>query len=525
MPKVLIADRLSPAAADVFRDNGIEVDVSPGLAPAELKDRIDGYEGLAVRSATKVTADLLAAADNLKVIGRAGVGIDNIDVAAATARGVAVMNSPFGNATTTAEHTIALMMSLARQVPSADRSTRSGKWEKSRFLGVELTTKVLGIIGCGNIGSIVSNRAQGLKMRVVAYDPYLSKERAAEIGVEKLELGDLFARADFVSLHTPINDSTRGIIDAAAFARMKPGVRIINCARGGLVVEHDLKEAIESGQVAGAALDVFEAEPPQGNPLLELENVIVTPHLGAATGEAQENVALQIAQQMSDFLNIAAVTNAVNMPSVTAEEAPLLKPYMKLAAQLGGFAGQLTEASLVAVTVEYEGHAAELNTRALTAIVLEGLLSPLMASVNMVNAPHVAKQRNIDISEIKHDRAGDYHTLIRLTVTTERRRRGVAGTLLHGRKPWIVEIKGINIEAEIGPTMLYVNNQDKPGIIGGLGATLAEAGVNIATFHLGRASVGGEAIALLQVDAPLSHEVLEKVRAIDGVVQAKSLTF
>lgn len=525
MTKVLIADQLSPAAAGVFRDNGISADVAVGLSADELIARIDGYQGLAVRSATKVTADLLDAAKGLKVVGRAGIGVDNIDVAAATARGVAVMNSPFGNAITTAEHAIAMMLSLARRIPGADRSTRSGKWEKSRFLGVELAGKVLGIIGCGNIGSIVANRAQGLKMRVIAFDPFLSSEKAAEISVEKVSLDDLLARADVVSLHTPLTDTTRGIIDAAALAKMKQGARIVNCARGGLVMEDALKAAIESGHIAGAALDVFAEEPATGNPLLALDEVIVTPHLGASTSEAQENVALQIAQQMSDFLNLGAVTNALNMPSVTAEEAPLLKPYMKLAEQLGGFAGQLTEASLIGATVEYEGHVAELNTRALTAIVLEGMLSPLMASVNMVNAPLVAKQRNIDVSEIKHDRAGDYQTLIRLTVTSERRRRSVAGTLMHDKKPRIVEITGINIEAEIGPFMLYVNNQDKPGIIGGLGVTLAKAGVNIATFHLGRAKAGGSAIALIQVDGPISGEVLQEVRAIDGVVQAKALTF
>ena len=525
MPKVLISDQLSPAAEEVFRSNGVTAEVDTGLAPKELMARIDGYDGLAVRSATKVTAELLDAATALKVVGRAGIGVDNIDVTAATARGVAVMNSPFGNAITTAEHAIAMMFALARRIPAADRSTRAGKWEKSRFLGVELSGKVLGIVGCGNIGSIVANRAQGLKMRVIAFDPFLSSERAAEIGVERVSFDDLLGRADIVSLHTPLTDSTRNMIDGVALAKMKPGGRVVNCARGGLVVEADLKAAIESGHIAGAALDVFAEEPATDNPLLGLEEVVVTPHLGASTSEAQENVALQIAQQMSDFLNLGAVTNALNMASVSAEEAPLLKPYIKLAEQLGGFAGQLTEASLIGATVEYEGHIANLNTRALTAIVLEGLLSPLMDSVNMVNAPVVAKQRNIDVSEIKHDRAGDYQTLIRLTVTSERRSRSVAGTLMHDKKPRIVEIKGINIEAEIGPFMLYVNNQDKPGIIGALGATLATAGVNIATFHLGRAEAGGDAIALIQVDGPISGAVLDEVRAIDGVFQAKALTF
>ncbi|MCH7887835.1 MAG: phosphoglycerate dehydrogenase [Proteobacteria bacterium] len=525
MTKVLIADKLSAMAAEIFRANGIEADVATGLTPKQLVKRIAGYDGLAVRSATKVTADVLAAASRLKVVGRAGIGVDNIDVAAATARGVVVMNTPFGNAITTAEHTIAMMLALARQLPAADRSTRAGKWQKSRFMGVEVAAKVLGLIGCGNVGSIVANRAQGLKMRVIAYDPFLAPERAAELGVEKVGLDELYARADIISLHTPLTEQTRDMIDARAIARMKPGVRIINCARGGLVVETDLAAALESGHVAGAALDVFAIEPATENPLFGMDQVVVTPHLGAATSEAQENVARQIAEQMSDFLTTGAVTNALNMPSVTAEEAPKLRPYMKLARQLGRFAGQLTRTGLKAVTVEYEGHVATLNTQALTAIVIEGLLSPVMDSVNMVNAPLVARQRNIGVSEITHARPGDYLTLIRLTVTTEKRSRSVAGTLFADNRPRVVEIKGINIEAELGPHMLYITNEDKPGIIGRLGMTLADAGVNIATFHLGRAAPGGDAIALIEIDGALPADVLGQVRAIDGVFQATALEF
>ena len=525
MLKVLIADKVGASAVEIFRANGIEAIVETGLSEAALIQRIADYHGLVVRSATKVTAEVLAAAERLKVVGRAGIGIDNVDLAAATARGVVVMNTPYGNSTTTAEHTIALLMSLARGLPAADRSTRAGKWEKSRFMGVEVAGKILGLVGCGNIGSIVANLAQGLAMRVVVYDPYVSQERAVELGVEKIELDDLLARADFISLHVPLNDQTRGMIDAAAMARMKAGVRIINCARGGLVVEDDLAAAIEQGQVAGAALDVFEEEPKTESPLFALEEVIVTPHLGAATIEAQDKVARQIAEQMSEYLTVGAVTNALNMPSVSAAEAPRLKPYLALAEQLGSFAGQLTESGLRAVSVEYEGEVAGLNTKALTAIVLQGLFAPLMDAVNMVNAPVVARERNIAVSETRHERRGDYLSLITLTVTTERRSRSVAGTLFADNRPRLVRVKGIEIEAELGPHMLYITNQDIPGIIGRLGTILADAGVNIATFHLGRAAMGGDAIALIEVDETLGEAVLQAVRAIDGVSQAVALKF
>jgi D-3-phosphoglycerate dehydrogenase / 2-oxoglutarate reductase len=526
MPKVLISDKLSPAAIQIFRDRGIEADVKVGLSPDELTAIIGAYDGLAIRSGTKVTADVLAAATALKVVGRAGIGVDNVDVPAATARGVVVMNTPFGNSITTAEHAIALMFALARDIPAASASTQAGKWEKTRFMGVEVTGKTLGIIGCGNIGAIVADRALGLKMRVVAFDPFLSQERAGELGVEKVDLDTLFARADFISLHTPLTEATRNIIDARAIAKMKKGVRIVNCARGGLVVEEDLKAALLSGHVAGAALDVYKVEPARENTLFGLDNVVCTPHLGASTTEAQENVALQIAGQISDYLLSGAVINAINMPSVSAEDAPKLRPYMKLVDQLGSFAGQLTEHALTAVEIEYAGHVSSLNTRPLTAILLAGLLRPMMSeSVNMVNAPVLARARNIKVSETKRDRAGDYHTLIRLTVTTERRSRAVAGTLSGGDKPRIVEVKGIPIEAELGAHVLYVTNQDKPGFIGALGSLLGAHGVNIATFHLGRTAPGGDAILLTQIDQPLTEELLAKVRALPQVVQATLLSF
>jgi len=525
MPQVLISDKMSDRAREIFDARGIEVDVKPGMSEDELIACIGEYDGLAVRSATKATEKVIAAASNLKVIGRAGIGVDNVDIAAATANGVVVMNTPFGNAITTAEHAIAMMMALAREIPQADASTQAGKWEKSRFMGVELTGKTLGIIGCGNIGSIVADRALGLKMKVVAFDPFLSDERARDIGVEKADLETLLKRADFISLHTPLTDQTRGILDAGALAKTKPGVRIVNCARGGLVVEADLKAAMESGHVAAAALDVFEQEPATENALFGMENLVCTPHLGASTEEAQVNVAIQVAEQMSDYLLTGAVVNALNMPSVSAEEAPRLMPYMKLAELLGSFAGQLTESGLKSVTIKYEGHAAELNCKPLTAAALKGLLSPLLNSVNMVNAPVMASERGIGVSEVRTDREGDYQTIIRLTVVTENQSRSVAGTLFGGDRVRIVDVKGVPMEAGLGAHMLYVTNEDKPGLIGRLGTVLGDAGLNIATFQLGRTATGGDAIALVEVDQEVPAEVLKAVTALPNVVQAKALNF
>ncbi|HKX08695.1 MAG TPA: phosphoglycerate dehydrogenase [Stellaceae bacterium] len=525
MAKVLIADALSPRAVEIFKARGIEADMKVGLKPDALKDIIGLYDGLAVRSATKVTKPLIERATSLKVIGRAGIGIDNIDLPAATQRGIVVMNTPYGNSITTAEHAIALMFALAREVPAADQSTQAGKWEKSRFMGVELFGKTLGVVGCGNVGSIVADRALGLKMKVVAYDPYLSPERAVGIGVEKVELDALFRRADFITLHTPLTDATRDIIDSKAIGKMKRGVRIINCARGGLIREADLKAALDSGHVAGAALDVFPVEPATENVLFGHPHVVATPHLGAATSEAQENVALQIAEQMSDFLLTGAVVNALNMPSLTAEEATRLKPYMKLAEQLGSFAGQLTESPIHAVAVEYEGQVAELNVKPLTAVMLKGLLAPQLDSVNMVNAPIICRERNIRVSETRLTAEGDFHTLMRVTLTTERRTRSVEGTLFRGREPRIVMIENVPMEAELGSHMLFVRNKDKPGFIGNLGRALGEANINIATFHLGRTAPGEDAICLVQVDQPLNELLMMQVCTIPDVVQVKLLRF
>ena len=524
MPRVLIADELSPRALAIFKERGVDADVKTKLTPDELKAIIGQYDGLAVRSATKVTKPVLEQARNLKVIGRAGIGVDNIDVPAATARGIVVMNTPFGNSITTAEHAIALMFALAREIPAADRSTQAGKWEKSRFMGVELTGKVLGIIGCGNVGSVVAERALGLRMKVAAYDPFLSAERALTLGVDKVELDELLARADFITLHTPLTEATKNIIDAKALAKAKPGVRIINCARGGLIVEADLKAGLDSGQVSGAALDVFPVEPAKENILFGHPRIIATPHLGAATTEAQENVALQVAEQMSDFLLTGAVTNALNMASLSAEEAARLKPYIKLVEQLGSFLGQLTEAGLKSVAIEYGGHAAELNIKPLTAIALTALLGPQLEAVNMVNVPLVCKERGIAVAETRRTEASDFQTLIRVTATGNGGPRSIAGTLF-ADKPRIVDIEGIPLEAELGAYMLFVRNHDKPGFVGNLGRALGEARINIATFHLGRSAPGRDAICLVQIDQPLGEGLLQTVRGIANVVQAKELHF
>jgi D-3-phosphoglycerate dehydrogenase len=418
MPKVLISDELSPAAVAIFRTRGLEVDVRAGLKKDELLKIIGDYDGLAVRSATKVDKDVIAAAKKLKVIGRAGIGVDNIDIAAATARGIVVMNTPFGNSITTAEHAIALMFAAARQIAAADASTQAGKWEKNRFIGAELYAKTLGVIGCGNIGGIVAERGLGLKMKVIAYDPFLSPERAVQLGVEKVELEELLSRADVITLHVPLTDKTRNVLSREALVRTKKGVIIINAARGGLVDEQALREALESGHVAAAGFDVFTNEPAKENPLFGAPNFVATPHLGASTSEAQENVALQVAEQMSDYLLTGAVTNALNTPSISAEEAPRLKPFVALAERLGMFAGQITDDGLEAVEIEYEGEVAKLNTKPLTAAALAGLMRPLLPEVNMVSAPAVLREKGAALTESKRETSPTYESIIRIKVQT-----------------------------------------------------------------------------------------------------------
>ncbi len=526
MPKVLVSDSLSETAVNIFRDRGVDVDFEPKLGKdkEKLLSVIDDYDGLAVRSATKATADVIAAGKNLKVIGRAGIGVDNIDIPAATAAGIVVMNTPYGNAITTAEHAIAMMFSLVRSIPQANQSTHAGKWEKSAFMGAELFGKTLGVIGCGNIGSIVADRAVGIRMRVAAFDPFLTEERAVELGVEKVDLETLLARADIVTLHTPLTDQTRNILSKENIAKLKTGAFIVNCARGGLVDEAALKDALDEGRLAGAALDVFATEPAMEHPLFGHPKVVATPHLGASTKEAQENVAIQIAEQMADYLVRGAVSNALNSPSVTAEEAPRLKPFIALAEKLGAFAGQLTENAIDKIEVTYEGEVANLNTKPLTASAVAGVLKPMLSEVNIVNAPVIAKERGISVAETFRDDADSYDSIIRLRIVTEKQDRSVSGTVF-GDMPRIIEIKGVEMEASFAPHMLSTTNVVKPGFIGALGQTLGEAGVNIATFNLGRSAPGEGAIALVAVDDPVSENVLEKLRALPHVVQAKALAF
>jgi D-3-phosphoglycerate dehydrogenase / 2-oxoglutarate reductase len=526
-PRVLISDALSSVVVAIFKERGIETVFQPALGKDKnrLSTVIGGFDGLAVRSATKVTAKLLEHAARLKVVGRAGIGIDNIDISAATAKGVIVMNSPFGNSITTAEHALAMMFALARQIPKADLSTQAGKWEKDRFMGVEITGKVLGIIGCGNIGSIVAGRAIGLNMRVIAYDPYLSPEHALDLGVEKVELETLLARADFITLHTPLTAQTKNILSAKNLAKTKKGVRIINCARGGLIDEIALRALLDGGHVAGAALDVFATEPATENSLFGHPNVVCTPHLGASTNEAQEKVALQIAEQMSDYLLRGAIANAVNFPSITAEEAPKLKPFIALASHLGSFAGQIVDCGIEKIAITYEGAAAELKTKALTASAIAGLLRPFLPDVNIVSAPGVAKERGIAIDEVTRAAEADYESLITLSITTQQRERTISGTVFHDGKPRIVSINGIEVDALIAPAMIYVSNEDKPGFVGRFASLLGDAGVNIATFALGRNYRGGSAIALVEVDGPVPENLLKEVETLPGVKEAKALAF
>lgn len=524
-PKVLISDKMDPNAAKIFEERGCDVDVITGESPEELIGRIGDYDGLAIRSSTKVTPAILDAATNLKVIGRAGIGVDNVDIPYASGKGVVVMNTPFGNSITTAEHAIALIFAVARQIPAADKRTQAGEWPKNDFMGVELTGKTLGLIGAGNIGSIVASRALGLKMKVVAYDPFLTEERAVELGVEKADLDTLLGKADFITLHTPLTDQTRNILSRENIAKAKPGVRIVNCARGGLIDESALKDALDSGHVAGAALDVFETEPAKDSPLFGTLGFISTPHLGASTTEAQVNVALQVAEQMADYLVSGGVTNALNMPSLSPEEAPKLKPYMGLAEKLGSLVGQLAHGNLTKISIEREGAAAELSGKPIEGAVLAGLMKQYSDTVNMVNAPYLAKERGLDIRSVRHEKEGAYNTLIRVTVGTEQGDRSVAGTLFGVDAPRLVEIFGVGIEAELSGHMLYIVNEDAPGFIGRIGTLLGEHGINIGTFNLGRRDAGGEAVLLLSVDQPIPDAVVDAACSLEGVKVVKALEF
>ncbi len=524
MPKVLIADKLSPTAVDIFRDKGIDVDVRTGLGKDELIAIIGDYDGLAVRSNTKPDADVLAAATNLRVIGRAGIGVDNIDIKAATAKGIVVMNTPFGNAITTAEHAIAMMFTAARQIPEANASTQAGKWEKSRFVGTELYGKILGLIGCGNIGSLVAERARGLHMHVVAYDPYLTPERAIELGVEKVELSDVLRRAQVISLHTPLTEQTRNILSIEALGKTRKGVIIINCARGGLIDENALLDGLRSGHIRAAALDVYANEPARDNILFGTPGLVATPHLGASTREAQENVALQVAHQISDYLLSGAVTNALNMPSVSADEAPRLRPFIDLAEKLGLLAGQLVSSGVKRIEVSCLGDVAGLNIKPLSSAALAGVLRPMLDDINMVSAPAMAAERGIILAQTTQEQLGDYESVISIVVETETSVRSVSGALFAGQ-PRVIHSNDVALDAPFSPHMLFVENEDAPGFIGALGQALGERGVNIATFNLGRTGQGGQAIALVGIDQPIGAKELSAVQALSHVRSASALQF
>ena len=525
MPKVLISDKLSPKAEKIFTERGIEVDVITGLERDELIKIIAKYDGLAIRSSTKVTQKVLDAASNLKVVGRAGIGVDNVDIPYATSKGVAVMNTPFGNAITTAEHAISLIMSLVRNIPQANESTHGGKWEKSKYMGTEITGKTLGLIGCGNIGSIVADRALGLKMKVLAYDPFLTEEKALELQVRKVELDELLSSSDIITLHVPMTDQTANIINKDSLEKCKDGVRIVNCARGGLVDEKALKKYIENGKVSGAAIDVFELEPATDSIFFGMEDVICTPHLGASTLEAQENVALQVADQMSDFLTTGAVSNAINMPSISASEAPVLKPFTKVSEQLGLFVGQLMPSDYHEISIDYVGDVSNYNCSPITSAAVAGILNASFPDINMVSAPSIARDKGIAITETKKDEYSAYESYIRINLLSKKETFSIGGTTFSDGKPRIVQINGINLEAELMANMLYVTNNDVPGLIGSLGNILGNEGINIASFNLGRTAPLKDAMALIGIDSPVNEKVISEVKKLDSEVNVKSLNF
>src|ERR671923_1988610 len=521
--KILVTDPLAPQGLDVFKNTpGFEVDVRIGLKPDELKTVCAGYDGWVIRSGTKITAELIEAATNLKVIGRAGVGYENIDADAATKRGIVVMNTPGGNNVTTGEHTIALMMALARHIPQAVASLKSGKWERNKFIGAELCNKTIGVIGLGNVGRIVAERAKGLQMKVIGYDPFIAAENIARMGVEPGTLKDIFIKSDFITVHVPLTPETQGLINKAAFAKMKTGVRIINCARGGIVDERDLAAAIREGKVAGAALDVYVDEPPPpDHPLLEMEQVITTPHLGASTDEAQLNVAIAVAEQMVDFLARGLVRYAVNVPSVSPELLDILRPYLMLAERLGSLHLQMMGSLPKEVQVEYRGDVTQYNVAPLTLAVLKGFLTPIMESgVNYVNAPLIARERGIHIVESKGDRAGDFASSITVKAKAASGDLEVEGAIFGSKHPRIVRVNNFYLEAVPEGYILILHNKDVPGVVGTVGTLLGKNGINIAGMELGRSEKGGNAISFIHVDDGVTKKALEELRGLPQILSA-----
>lgn len=519
MARILVADKLSETGVAILRDAGLDVDVNTGNTEAELIEIIGQYDGLVIRSATKVTAAVLEAAENLKVVGRAGVGVDNVDVAAASSRGIIVMNTPLGNITSAAEHAFALLLALARRIPAAAHSMKSGAWDKKKFTGVELCDKTLGVIGMGKIGQLVARAAVGLGMKVVAHDPFLPKRRATELGIEMQELDDLLPRADFVTVHTPLTDKTHGLLNAQAFAKMKPTAYVVNCARGGIVDESDLVDALHEGRIAGAALDVFQKEPlAEDSPLRSAPNLILTPHLGASTQEAQTKVAESIARQFAAFFNEGKIQHALNL-SVTL--TPEIKPFADLAQTLGRLLSQLASKPPQRLTCAARGRIAGSDTHALAVCALQGLLSHWQdETINLVNAPIVAEERGIVVTEEKSLDTRDYACLVRLEVDTGDSVSSAAGTVFEGREPRIVEINGFDVDLKPGGIMLVLFYPDRPGMVGKFGTILGNAGINIAGMDVGRKEKRGPACIALSVDDPVPPHVLDQIRATTGGGQA-----
>ena len=523
--RILVCDGLEKAGVDILRAaGGVVVDERPAISAEELLTAVADCEGLVVRSKTRVTAEVFRNARRLKVVGRAGTGVDNIDVSAGTRHGVVVMNAAAGNTVTTAEHTFAMLMSLARQIPQATASMKAGRWEKSRFLGVELRGKTLGVIGLGRIGSTVAARARDFEMKVLGFDPYFTEEAAREIGIEIASLDEIYARSDFITLHTPLTDETRHIIGHAALEKMKRGVRLINCARGGLIDEAALVEAIQSGKAAGAALDVFEQEPtPVENPLLAMEQVIVSPHLGASTEEAQLSVATMIAEQMLDYLKNGTVRGAVNFPAVSAEVLATIGPYIMLGEKLGSFQGQVFGHEITRVNIEYSGEVTEHDTRPVTHAIIAGLLSPVIERVNMVNAAVVAEERGIKVTESLSRRARDFASMISVRSETRDGESELCGALFGKRDPRIVRINNFNLEVIPKGHMLFVFNRDLPGVLGRIATFIGSQAINIGRLYLGRKKIGESALSLIQIDEPLDHAALEEFGRMRDVISVRQV--
>jgi D-3-phosphoglycerate dehydrogenase len=525
MLKILVADRLAEAGLEIFKSHKVlDLRVERGMSPEQLKESIPEFDALIVRSSTRVTTDVIEAAKNLKVIGRAGIGVDNIDIEAATLHGIVVMNTPQENAIAAAEHTISLMLALARKVPQADASMKAGRWEKSRFIGAEVFNKTLGIIGIGNIGGIVADRAAGLKMNVFAYDPHIPPQTASRKGISLVSLDELLARSHFVTIHVPLTEETRNMIDARALEKMLPGSMLINCARGGIVNERDLYEALSSGHLGGAALDVFEKEPPLDNPLCRLENVICTPHLGASTVEAQESVAVAVAERVVDYLLHGTMRNPVNVPSVSPEVLAYISPYLTLGEKLGKFLAQISDFAIEEVIIEYQGELVERGVSPITSSVLTGLFTPIIGNrINIVSARAIARERGVSVREVTSSTAEDFVSLVGITARAGDKQHSVAGTIFGKKEIRIVRVNDYEIEAVPIGNMLFIYNHDRPGVIGNIGTMLAKHNINIATMYLGRDAAGGRAVSLWQIDSPVTKETVEELANLPNIISVRQM--